>query len=140
VVFQFVISIFLIVATITIQKQLRFAQDKKIGFRKDQVIVVHEAHLLENHAQAFKDEALQNSSITSGTMSGYLPVSGTWRNNNTYWPEGKTPTGDDIETMVSMQSWFVDYDYIKTLGMNIKTGRSFSGEFLSDSTEKRGVK
>jgi putative ABC transport system permease protein len=119
---------------------LRFAQDKKIGFRKDQVIVVHEAHLLENHAQAFKDEALQNSSITSGTMSGYLPVSGTWRNNNTYWPEGKTPTGDDIETMVSMQSWFVDYDYIKTLGMNIKTGRSFSGEFLSDSTEKRGVK
>jgi putative ABC transport system permease protein len=135
VVFQFVISIFLIVATITIQKQLRFAQDKKIGFRKDQVIVVHEAHLLENHAQAFKDEALQNSSITSGTMSGYLPVSGTWRNNNTYWPEGKTPTGDDIETMVSMQSWFVDYDYIKTLGMNIKTGRSFSGEFLSDSTE-----
>ena len=135
VVFQFVISIFLIVGTIAIQKQLHYTQNKKIGFQKDQVIIVHEAHFLENHIQAFKDEALQNSFITSGTITGYLPVSGTWRNNNTYWPEGKIPTGDDVEEMVSMQGWQVDYDYVKTLGMNIKTGRTFSREFLSDSTE-----
>ena len=135
VVFQFVISIFLIVGTMAIQKQLHYTQNKKIGFQKDQVIVVHEAHFLENHIQAFKDEALQNSFITSGTITGYLPVSGTWRNNNTYWPEGKIPTGDDVEEMVSMQGWQVDYDYVNTLGMNIKTGRTFSREFLSDSTE-----
>jgi len=135
VVFQFVISIFLIVGTMAIQKQLRYTQNKKIGFQKDQVIVVHEAHFLENHIQAFKDEALQNSFITAGTITGYLPVSGTWRSNNTYWPEGKIPTGDDVDKMVSMQSWQVDFDYVKTLGMNIKTGRTFSREFLSDSTE-----
>ena len=97
VVFQFVISIFLIVGTIAIQKQLHYTQNKKIGFQKDQVIIVHEARLLENHIQSFKDEALQNSFITSGTVTGYLPVSSTWRNNNTYWPEGKIPTGDDIK-------------------------------------------
>ena len=135
VVFQFVISIFLIVGTIAIQKQLLYSKNKKIGFQKDQVVIVHEAHFLESHIQAFKDEALQNSFITGGTISGYLPVSGTWRNNNTYWPEGKVPTGDDIEDMVSMQGWQVDYDYVNTLGMKIKAGRNFSREVISDSTE-----
>ena len=135
VVFQFVISIFLIVGTIAIQKQLHYIQNKKIGFQKDQVVVVHKAHFLENHIQAFKDEVLQNTLITSGTITGYLPVAGTWRNNNTYWPEGKSPTGDDVDAMVSMQGWFVDYDYVNTLGMKLKLGRNFSPDFPSDSTE-----
>ena len=135
VVFQFVISIVLIIGTIAIQKQLDYVMNKRIGFQKDQVIVVHQAPLLDKHLQSFKDKALQNSFITSGTITGYLPVDGTWRNNNTYWPEGKTPTGEDIKDMVSMQGWFVDNDYVKTLGMQIKTGRGFSPEFVSDSTE-----
>jgi len=135
VVFQFVISIVLIIGTIAIQKQLDYVMSKKIGFQKDQVIVVHQAHLLENHQQAFKDEALKNSFITAGTITGFLPVDGTWRNNNTYWPEGKIPTGEDIKDMVSLQSWSVDIDYLKTLGMNIKMGRSFSSEFPADSSE-----
>jgi putative ABC transport system permease protein len=135
VVFQFVVSIFLIIGTIAIQKQLNYVQNKKIGFQKDQVLIVHETHFLGNSIQAFKDELLQNSSITSATISGFLPVSGTWRNNNTYWPEGKSPTGSDIQSMVSMQGWSVDYDYVNTLGMKIKMGRGFSEEFPSDSID-----
>jgi putative ABC transport system permease protein len=135
VVFQFVISIVLIIGTIAIQRQLDYAMNKKIGFQKDQVVIVHQAHLLEKHLQSFKDEALRNSFITSGTVTGFLPVDNTWRNNNTYWPEGKVPTGEDIKDMVSMQVWSVDNDYVKTLGMHIKTGRSFSSEFPSDTTE-----
>ena len=129
------ISIVLIIGTIAIQKQLDYVMNKRIGFQKDQVVIVHQAHLLDKHLQSFKDNALQNSFITSGTITGYLPVDGTWRNNNTYWPEGKTPTGEDIKDMVSMQGWFVDNDYVKTLGMQIKAGRGFSPEFVSDSTE-----
>jgi len=136
VVFQFVISIFLIVGTIAIQKQLSYTQNKKIGFQKDQVIIVHEARLLENHIQAFKDKALQNTFITDATITGYLPVSGTWRSNNTFWPEGKSPTSENIKDLVSMQAWNVDYDYVNTLGMNIKTGRNFSPDIPSDSTER----
>lgn len=135
VVFQFIISIFLIIGTITIQKQLSYTQHKRIGFQKDQVVLVHEANLLDHHIQAFKDEVLRNTFITSGTVTGYLPVTGTWRSNNTFWPEGKIPTGDDIKEMVSIEDWRVDYDYIRTMGMNIKAGRNFSPEFPSDSTE-----
>lgn len=135
VVFQFVISIILIVGTIAINRQLNYVMNKKIGFQKDQVVIVHEANLLDRHLQAFKDEALQNNFITAATITGYLPVDGTWRNFNTFWPEGKVPTGDDMNAMVSMQGWSVDNDYIKTMGMNIKTGRSFSPEFPADSTQ-----
>jgi putative ABC transport system permease protein len=130
-----VISIVLIIGTIAIQKQLNYVMNKKIGFRKDQVVVVHQAHLLEKHQQAFKDEALKSNFITDGTITGYLPVDGTWRNNNTFWPEGKVPTGEDIKDMVSMQAWSVDIDYVKTMGMNVKVGRGFLAEFVSDSTE-----
>jgi putative ABC transport system permease protein len=58
-------------------------------------------------------------------------VAGTDRNNSTYWPQGKQP---DQDNMVGMQGFYVDYDYIKTLGMEIKEGRDFSHDFVSDST------
>ena len=135
VIFQFIISIFLIVGTIAIQKQLHYVQHKKIGFQKDQVVVVHKAHFLENRIQAFKDETLRNNLIIAGTITGYLPVDGSWRNNNTYWPEGKVPTGDDVDAMVSMQGWSVDHDYVNTLGMKITLGRNFSPQILSDSSQ-----
>lgn len=132
VVFQFSISIILIIATITVNRQLTFIQTKNIGFKKDQVIVIKDAYGMGsfNIIQAFKNEVLKDSKIISGTISGFLPVSGTSRTDNTYWPDGAQPSQ---ENLVSLQCWRVDYDYLKTLGMTIKTGRGFSNEFPSDS-------
>lgn len=129
VVFQFVISVFLIVGTIAVYRQLDFIQHKKIGFKKDQVLIVHDAYALGDKTRVFKDEVKKNSFILSGTVTGYLPVNG-WRNDNTFWPEGGQPTQDN---MVGMQTWSVDLDYIKTFGMKMMTGRFFSAEFPSDS-------
>jgi putative ABC transport system permease protein len=131
VVFQFSISIILIIGTLAVNRQLAFIQNKKIGFNKDQVIVIKDAYGIGDQVQSFKDEVLKDSRILSGTISGFLPVSGTSRSDNTHWPEGAQPTA---ENMVSMQCWRVDYDYIKTLGMKIKTGRDFSNQFPSDSS------
>lgn len=136
VVFQFVISIFLIVGTIAVGRQLSYIQNKKIGFNKDQVLVVHQAGSLGNQLQSFKEEVLRNSIVTDGTISGYLPVTGTWRNSNTWWPQGKAPTGQDVANMISMQIWDVDYDYLKTLGMSLKDGRNFSRDFPADSGQR----
>jgi putative ABC transport system permease protein len=131
VVFQFSISILLIICTIAVNRQLGFIQNKKIGFNKDQIIVIKDAYGMGNQLQSFKEEILKDSRILSGTISGFLPVSGTNRNDNSHWPEGKQPTGDNL---IALQCWRVDYDYIKTLGMKIKDGRDFSIEFPSDST------
>ncbi len=130
VVFQFSISILLIISTIAVNRQLGFIQTTKIGFNKDQIIVIKDAYGMGNQIQSFKDEVLKDSRILSGTISGFLPVSGTNRNDNAHWPEGSQPTQ---ENMVALQCWRVDYDYLKTLGMKIKTGRDFSKEFPSDS-------
>lgn len=131
VVFQFWISITLVVGTIAVNRQLNFIQTKKIGFNKDQVLIVNDAYGLGDQLQSFKNEVTGTSGIISGTISGFLPVSGTGRSDNTHWPEGAQPTE---ENMISLQCWRVDYDYVKTMGMKIVSGRDFSREFPSDSS------
>ena len=131
VVFQFCISIFLIIGTFTVQKQLSYIQNKKVGFNKDQVIMIEDVYSLAKNKEAFKTEVLKNSFIQSGTISGYIPVSGGWRNDNTFWPEGSQPTE---ENMVGMQNWNVDHDYLKTMDMKIVLGRDFSQDYPSDSS------
>ena len=134
VVFQFVISIFLIIATIAIDRQLAYIQTKRLGFEKDQLVTVQEARTLGDNIQAFKEEVLQNTAFLAGTISGFLPVSNSWRNGDTFWKGESKPAETEIEKMVNMQLWEVDVDYFNTLQMNIKQGRGFSAEFLSDST------
>jgi len=134
VVFQFVISIFLIVGAITVNRQLQYIQNKKLGFNKDQVIVIQDAYALRpNKVESFKQEVLKNSNIQSGTISGYLPVKNgnSSRSDNPFWREGSDPS---TENMVSMQNWQVDHDYLKTFDMNILEGRDFSLDFPSDSS------
>jgi putative ABC transport system permease protein len=134
VVFQFIISIFLIIAAITVNRQLNFIQNKNLGFKKDQLIIVKEAYNLENNLQPFKEEVLRNTSIVSGTVSGYVPVAGGWRNGDTFWKGEGQPSQTAISDMVNMQKWSVDLDYLKTYEMKVTAGRSFSPEFPSDST------
>lgn len=131
VVFQFSISIFLIIGTVTVNRQLNYIQNKKVGFNKDQVVMVNDVSALGDQSEAFKNEILKNSFITHGTISGYIPVNGGWRNDSSYWPEGSEPTG---ENLVGLQCWYVDNDYLTTMGMNVILGRNFSKDFPSDSS------
>jgi putative ABC transport system permease protein len=131
VVLQFMISIFLVVGTITVQKQLAFIQNKKLGFRKDQVLVLHNIEILGSKQEALKNELLKSPRIKNVSTSGFLPIANWGRNNNSFWPEGTQPSQDN---MITMESWRVDHDYVPTLDMKIVQGRNFSKEFLSDST------
>jgi putative ABC transport system permease protein len=130
VVFQFSISIFLIIGTFTVDRQLDFIQHKKVGFNKGQVIMISDVYALGNQTEVFKNEVLKNSVITDGTISGFIPVSGGWRSDDMHWPEGSQPTE---ENMVGLQCWDVDHNYVSTMDMKILLGRNFSKEFPSDS-------
>jgi len=134
VVFQFVISIFLIIGTITITRQLSFIQNKNLGFNKDQVVIVHDAYALRpNKVESFRDEALRTNGVESGTISGYLPVENDWsyRSNTAFWKDG---TDSNTENMTGSQLWGVDHNYLETFRIRLQQGRDFSPEFLSDST------
>ena len=129
VVFQFVTSVLLIVGTLGVYRQLRFIQTKKLGFNREQVLVVNDAYGLGKNGQAFKNEVLRLPGVVSGTVSGYLPTPSD-RSDNSFFPEGKI----DQKLAVQMQHWQVDADYVPTLGMELAQGRNFSPDFGSDSS------
>jgi putative ABC transport system permease protein len=128
VVFQFAISIVLIVGTVIIYRQINYIQQKNLGFNKNQVLIVNDAYALDKKANAFREEVLKLKGIESGTLSGYLPTPSN-RSNTSMFPEGQL----DQTKGVMAQNWHVDYDYINTLGMQIVKGRNFSKAFGTDS-------
>jgi putative ABC transport system permease protein len=130
VVFQFATSIVLIIGTIIVYRQLNYIQNKKLGFSKEQVLIINGTGALGNNVRSFKNEVLNMQGVISGTNSGFLPVSNSSRNDNSI---SKTPVIDS-KSGINMQRWAVDYDYLKTLGMHIVKGRNFSPEYGSDSS------
>jgi putative ABC transport system permease protein len=129
VVFQFATCIFLVISTIVVYNQLRYIQSKKLGFNKEQVLVVNDVNELRSGATAFKNEILKINGVVSGTLSPYLPVSSS-RNEITL---SKEPVLNPQNGM-TMQAWTVDVDYAKTLGLEIVQGRFFSKNFFTDSS------
>ena len=129
VVFQFGTSIMLIVGTIIVYRQLSFIQTKKLGFNKDQVLVINNTYALGENATAFKNEISKLAGVNSATFANFLPVANSSRNDNTYSSEAVM----DIKNSLSAQSWVIDYDYITTLGMEMVSGRNFSKEYGADS-------
>lgn len=132
VVFQFAISVILIIATITVNNQLSFIQNREIGFKKDQLITVFNTYALDDRLVGFKDRVLADNSIEKATISGYLPVAGSNRSDSPWLVEGRDLA--DMESTVSIQNWLVDENYIPTLGMDLVSGRNFSLDFPSDSS------
>ncbi len=130
VVLQFGISITLIVSTVVVYQQLNHIQNMKLGYDKEHVVVLNNTYSLDKQTEAFKNEALRNPDILSVTVSGYLPAN-TISSNSSYIFPGNNP---DSEYGTSLPWWSVDYDYIKTMGMEMAEGRNFSREFATDST------
>lgn len=130
VVFQFATSIMLIIGTMIVYTQLHYIQTTKLGFSKDQVLVINDAYALNNNVQAFKNEVRAMKGVSSATVSSYLPVTSSSRSDNTYSREAVM----DVKSGIDMQTWRIDYDYIKTMGMEIVKGRNFSKDFGTDSS------
>ncbi len=131
VIFQFTTSIILIVGTLIINGQMRFILNKKIGFDKDQVMVIQGTHTLGEQVQTLKDEMEKIPAVQRVTVSDYLPVrmDGVKRNGNPFWKEGKI--SEDLSA--GGQFWPVDEDYIPTLGIQLLEGRNFNRKLATDS-------
>lgn len=131
VVFQFAISIVLIVGTIVIYRQLNFIQNKNLGFNRDQVLVVKNTSANGgNAATNFKNEVARLPGVKSASFAGYLPVANSSRSDNTYSKEAVMDAGNSL----NLQTWNIDYDYIQTLGMEMIKGRNFSLDYGDDSS------
>ncbi|MEB8328371.1 ABC transporter permease [Flavobacteriaceae bacterium KMM 6897] len=129
VVFQFAISIFLIVSTMVVFQQLNYMQNKDLGFSKDQVLLISDTFPLGSKAEAFKEEILKQVNVKNVTLSNYYPTP-SWRSNSSFFEEGSR----EQENAIQMQTWDVDTDYIQTLQMELVAGRNFNKKVPTDSS------
>ncbi|MCP4974900.1 MAG: FtsX-like permease family protein [Maribacter sp.] len=130
VIFQFAISVFLIISTLVVYQQLDYIQNKDLGFSKDQVLIVNDVFSLDNKATSFKEEVKNLSYVKNATLSSFFPTPSS-RSDTTFAPEeGLT----DQENALSLQRWGVDFDYVSTMDFEIIAGRDFNRDFKNDST------
>jgi len=129
VVIQFSLSIFLIIATFVVHKQLRFIQNSQLGFERDHVVCIRLRGESAQYFQAVKNELLKNPNILGVTAANQLPTHIMYSLGGANW-EGKDPKDKMLFHFVT-----VEYDFIQTLNLQVVDGRAFSKEFQSDQTK-----
>ena len=129
VVFQFALSIILIVSVFVIYKQVLFVQTKNLGYNKDQVITFPIEGALENNTATFIHELKQISGVKNASSIGHTLLG---RNSNT---SGLNWTGKDPNSRILFENVRVNYDLIETMDIPLKLGRSFSREFGTDTSK-----
>ena len=127
VVFQFLVSITLMVGATVVYRQLSFMQNKKLGYTKEQVIVLPETGQLGQKEALFRDQLRQDSRVVSVSTSGYLPAGPSNNNNFFVYPD------DRATQLVKALRYDVDDQYVPTLGMTLRAGRNFSATMATDS-------
>lgn len=121
---QFAISIVLIICTLVIYAQLGFIRSKDLGFRKDNILIL--AFTSESFKQQYErlKEALSGiPDVISSSATSEVPGEGF--TSNGYRPEGS-------ESVIMFHKVAVDFDYIRTVGLQITSGRNFSENFSTD--------
>ena len=129
VVVQFAISVFLIVGTLVVFQQLRYIQNKDLGFVKDQVLVLNDIGAAGDQADLLKQEVKRLSQVEQVSLSSFLPTPSD-RTGTTYFPEGHVAQADYA---IIMDQWTVDFDYISTLNLELISGRTFDEALATDS-------
>jgi len=127
IVFQFFIAICLITGTIVVYQQMKFIQNTKLGYDKDQLLVLNNTWSLGKNEHIFRDQLLNDPRIENVTISGYKPAGPSFNNNALAHPEGR-----ENQLMRTLE-YKIDEQYIPTMGMQLVAGRNFSPSMPTDS-------
>ncbi len=125
VVFQFVISIGLIISSVIVYQQLQYMLEKDKGLSQDGIVVVENLSQLKDQAATYREEVERNSKVISTSMTRRVPAGeGIWM--YTY----QTP---EMSESITIQTFPVDDDFLATVDMTLLDGRNFSEEMAGDS-------
>jgi putative ABC transport system permease protein len=127
VVIQFVISIALITSTLIVQHQLRFMRSKKLGFDKENIVVIDNAQKLSNQ-QAFITSLKSIPNVQSAAAGRFKPIEISGYDGMALFTE------DDSETRKLTNYSSIDHDYLSVLKYEFVEGRNFSRDIASDSS------
>jgi ABC-type antimicrobial peptide transport system permease subunit len=126
VVFQFSLSVFLIIGTLIISRQLSYIRNIDLGFNRDHIIHLSIHGELHGKYGAIRERFLQNPDVLHITASMTLPDDIQSSPGTPMW-EGRPP-----DAKMEIKADFVDYDYIETFEVPLVEGRSFSREYATD--------
>ena len=131
VVFQFTITIVLIVSTLVIGNQINFIQTKDIGFDKDQMMIIDiNSGTVRNQFQAMKNEFSKLAGVQHVAVSSRVP--GEWKNIRQVYVKNSMDANSKRD---SLQAYFMgfDEDMLKTYHLQLEAGNYFSGNNEADS-------
>ncbi|NBW34904.1 MAG: ABC transporter permease [Cytophagia bacterium] len=126
VVTQFAFSILLIISTVVIYKQIQFVKARDIGYNKENLMLVWTTSDIETSFNTIREELVRTGAVQAVCKSN-SPITRIFSNNSVEWagrPEGPPVSFTTIAT---------EYDYVKTMGIQLLEGRDFSPEFKSDT-------
>jgi putative ABC transport system permease protein len=131
VVVQFSISIFMIVGVLIMVRQLDYMKNKDLGFARDHLVVMPFFGNRRDEAMAarldgLRDRIGQNPGVAAVSFSGNIP--GRDLGYDAYLPEGGAQ-----ENTVRAQNYWVDHEFVKTLGIQLAAGRDFDRDLASDA-------
>lgn len=129
VVFQFSISIALIIGSVVVYQQMRYLQTRKMGFDREQLLIVEEVYLTRDNLQTFRNEVAEIPGVRNVSLCSFLPVVSEFTNNTIFWPTGQ----HQVDKEVLVYNWGVDFNFIQTMGIEMAAGRAFSRDFPTDS-------
>ena len=124
VIFQFTISTVLIIGIFVISRQLEFVRNERLGFDKEQIVVIKNAAIIGDRVHVLKNKLLEIPAVQSASLSNRLP--GIRFANIGFGAEG-------FDGGFSLNLCMNDPDFQKVLKFNIVEGRYFSNEFGTDT-------
>ena len=129
VIFQFAISVSLVLGTLIVLNQLNYMQQQELGFARDQVFVVHAPPVKSanpNFYETFKDQIKALAMVDEVTYTSSVPGNPGWPGQICY-PEGRS--GDDA---ISVEYMGIDEHFIKTMGLEMIAGRGFDKQRMAE--------
>jgi putative ABC transport system permease protein len=127
VVFQFMLSIVLIIGTMVVSQQVDYVQSVNLGYNRENLVYIPLEGDLTGKYNVFKEEALKLPGVGAVSRASQSPTN---INNGTLgvdW-DGKDPNNTIMFTNTS-----AGYDFVKTMGLRLKEGREFSAAFGTDT-------
>lgn len=126
VIFQFAVAIAMIIATSIVYLQLRYTQDKDLGYDKENVVVIRNTEKLGEQEKSFRDELAALSEIKNSSISSNMLTWGAF--GDFYVPE-TTSENEGIAKDITLESYLVDDQFIATLDLELAIGRGFDKNF-----------
>ncbi len=125
VIFQFTVSLIIILGALVIFRQLKYVHNASLGFEKENIVVIHRTSPLGMRMKSFKEELLNDPNILCVSNTNTLP--GRHYNPNDHQLERDPTTAFTLFTM------YADYDLPELLNLEVSSGRYFSPEIPTDT-------